>query len=171
MLRLAKAFWELALWRMSPAQLPASLFLLGMVSCIVALLEVMGALLPPASTEWITTRIALSVGLPLAWTWAVLVIARHRERFLQTAIALLGIGALRQIVMYPLDSLLQSLGSLHPIATPLVFALLVGLVWYMLACANVWRAALNSGLVVGVAVSIGYLAVSILLEQSLIPES
>jgi hypothetical protein len=26
MLRLAKAFWDLALWRMSPAQLPASVF-------------------------------------------------------------------------------------------------------------------------------------------------
>jgi hypothetical protein len=26
MLRLAKAFWEIALWRRTPAQLPASLF-------------------------------------------------------------------------------------------------------------------------------------------------
>ena len=32
MLRLAKAFWDIALWRASPAQLPASRFLL----CLVA---------------------------------------------------------------------------------------------------------------------------------------
>lgn len=171
MLRLAKAFWDLAIWRLSPAQLPASVFLVTCVASIVALFEVFGALLPPTSTDWIATRIALSVGLPLAWAWAVLAIARHRERFLQTAAALLGIGALRQLISYPLDSLLQVLGSAHPIATPLVLAWLVGLVWYMLACANVWRAALNSGLALGVAVSLAYLVLSIVLESSLLPDS
>ncbi len=63
MLRLAKAFWDLALWRLSPAQLPASVFLLSLVAAIVALFEVLGALLPPASTDWIVVRILLSVGL------------------------------------------------------------------------------------------------------------
>jgi len=47
MLRLVKAFCDIALWRKSPAQLPASLFLLGLVAAAVALLEVLGALLPP----------------------------------------------------------------------------------------------------------------------------
>jgi hypothetical protein len=47
MLRLAKAFWDIALWRKSPAQLPASVFLLCLVAAAAALLEVIGALLPP----------------------------------------------------------------------------------------------------------------------------
>ncbi|MGA2707431.1 MAG: hypothetical protein ACLQJ0_19240 [Steroidobacteraceae bacterium] len=171
MLRLAKAFWDLALWRLSPAQLPASVFLLSLVAAIVALFEVLGALLPPASTDWIVVRILLSVGLPLAWTWGILRLAHHRERFLQTAIALLGVGALAQLVLYPLDWLLHLVGTDHPIAIPLVLVWLTAIVWYMLACAHIWRAALESRLSVGIAVSVGYLLLSILLEQYLLPDT
>ena len=39
MLRLAKAFWDISIWKRTPAQLPASLFLLGLVAGIAALLE------------------------------------------------------------------------------------------------------------------------------------
>jgi hypothetical protein len=39
MLRIAKAFWDIALWRKSPAQLPASLFLLGLVAALQLLPE------------------------------------------------------------------------------------------------------------------------------------
>ena len=46
MLRLLKAFLDLVLWRITPAALPASWFLLAIVSVAVALLEVLGALLP-----------------------------------------------------------------------------------------------------------------------------
>ncbi len=51
MLRLAKAFWDIALWRRSPAQLPASLFLLALVAAAAVLLEVLSALLPPVSSD------------------------------------------------------------------------------------------------------------------------
>jgi hypothetical protein len=111
MLRLAKAFWDIALWRRTPAQLPASVFLLGLVAAVVAVLEIAGAMLPPGPSDRILTRVVLSVGLPLAWTWAVLAIARHRQRFLQTGSALLGIAAMAQLVLYPLGSLLDVLGE------------------------------------------------------------
>ena len=118
MLRLAKAFWDIALWRKSPAQLPASLFLLGLVAGAAALLEVLGALLPPNPSGRILTRVILSVGLPLLFAWVVLVIARRRQRFLQTGIALLGVAVLAQLVLYPVGSLLNFIGidqaDLHP---------------------------------------------------------
>jgi hypothetical protein len=171
MLRLAKAFWDLALWRVTPAQLPASVFLLWLVAGVVAVLEVLGALLPPYSSDRMVTRVVLSVGLPLAWAWTVLVVTRHRQRFLQTGIALLGIAALAQLVLYPLGSLLNVVGSDHPIAIPLGFLSFVGLVWYLLACAHIWRAALDSGLSLGLAISLGYLIVSIVLEQVLLPDT
>ncbi len=171
MLRLVKAFLDLALWRMSPAQLPASAFLLGIVTVVVALLEVFGALLPPAQSDRILLRIGLSVAVPLFWTWAILSVTRHLERFLQTAIALLGVGALAQLALYPLDSLLNVLGMDHPLALPLGLLSFVGLVWYLLACANIWRAALDTRLSLGIAVSVGYLLLSIALEQYLLPEA
>ncbi|HMD73158.1 MAG TPA: hypothetical protein VKG05_04795 [Steroidobacteraceae bacterium] len=171
MLRLAKAFCDLALWRISPAQLPPSAFLLGLVAALVALIEVAGALVPPPAPESIAARILLSVGLPLAWASGILRLASRRERFLQTAIALLGVGALALLVLYPLDWLSQTLGTDHPAAIPLVFAWLIALVWYMLACAHIWRAALESRLGVGVAVSMGYLLLWMLLEQTLLPDA
>ncbi len=171
MLRLAKAFWDIALWRRTPAQLPASVFLLVLVAAVVAVLEVAGALLPPGPSDRIAVRVLLSVGLPLAWTWTVLSIARHRQRFLQTGSALLGVAAMAQLVLYPLGSLLDVLGEKRPVAIPLGLLLFVGLIWYLLACANIWRSALDSGLALGAAVALGYLLLSILLEQQLLPDN
>jgi hypothetical protein len=168
MLRLAKAFWDIALWRKSPAQLPASAFLLCLVAATVALLEVLGALLPPNPGGRILTRVALSVGLPLLFAWLVLIIARQPQRFLQTGSALLGVAVLAQLVLYPLGSLMNFIGTDRPASLPLGVLLFVGLIWYLLACANIWRAALESGLALGAAISVGYLLLSMALEQRLL---
>ena len=170
MLRLAKAFWDIALWRRSPAHLPASVFLLGLVAAAVAFLEVLGALLPPGPSDRILIRVVLSVGLPLGFAWVVLSIARHGQRFLQTGSALLGVAVLAELVMYPLASLLSIVGSDRPAAAvPLGLLLFMGLIWYLLACANIWRAALDSGLGLGLAISVGYLLLSMVLEQQFLP--
>lgn len=133
MLRLAKAFWDISIWKRTPAQLPASVFLLGLMAGVAALLEVLSAFLPPASTSKLLTRLVLSVGLPLGFAWAVLLLAGRRQRFLQTGAALLGVG--------------------------------------VLACTNIWRSALDSGIALGVVVSVAYLVLSILLEQQLLPDT
>jgi hypothetical protein len=170
MLRIAKAFWDIAIWRKSPAQLPASLFLLGLVAAAAGLLEVLGALLPPNPSGRILTRVILSVGLPLLFAWVVLGVARQRQRFLQTGIALLGVAVLAQLVLYPLGSLLNFIGIDRPASIPLGVLLFVGLIWYLLACANIWRAALDAGVGLGATISVGYLLLSMALEQLLLPE-
>jgi hypothetical protein len=171
MLRLAKAFWEIALWRRSPAQLPASVFLLALVAAAVAALEVLGALLPPGPSDRIGTRVVLSVGLPLLFAWTVLAVKRQRQRFLQTGSALLGVAVLAQLVIYPLGSLLAVIGADRPESIPVDVLLLAGFVWYTLACANIWRAALDSGIGIGVAVSVVYMMLSVLLGQQLLPDA
>jgi hypothetical protein len=171
MLRLAKAFWDIACWRRSPAQLPASVFLLGLVTVAATLLEIFGGLLPPSSNDRIVTRILLNVGVPLAFTWAVLIVARHRQRFLQTSSALLGVTVLAELVIYPLGSLLNIVGSDRPAAIPLGLLLSAGFIWYLLACAHIWRAALDSGLGLGIAISASYLLLSTILEQQLLPDA
>jgi hypothetical protein len=131
MLRLVKAFWDIAIWRKSPAHLPASMFLLGLVAAVVAALEVLGALLPPGPSDRIFTRVVLSVGLPLVFAWAVLAITRHRQRFLQTGIALLGVGVLAELVLYPLSSLLNVIGADDLVSIPVGLLAFCGLVWYL----------------------------------------
>jgi hypothetical protein len=171
MLRLAKAFWDIALWRRSPAQLPASLFLLALVAAAAVLLELLSALLPPVSNDRMPVRILLSVVLPLGFTWAVLVLARRRHRFLQTGIALLGVEVVVELVLYPLGSLIHFMGSDRLVSMPIEVLMLVGLIWYMLACANIWRVALDSGLSLGIALSVGYFLLSIAVEQRLLPDA
>src|SRR5258708_10385702 len=145
MLRLAKAFWEIALWRRTPAQLPASLFLLALVAVAEALIEVLSAFLPPVSSDRIFTRIVLSVGLPLGFAWAVLALARHPQRFLQTGIALLGVGVLAELVLYPIGSLIHIIGSDRLEAVSFRILMFVGVILYFLPRANLLRAAFGSG--------------------------
>jgi hypothetical protein len=171
MLRFAKAFLDIALWRRSPAQLPASVLLLCLVAAAAALLEVIGALLPAAPSGRIVLRIALSVALPLLFAWVVLAVARRRQRFLQTGTALLGVAVLAELVLYPLDSLLNFIGLDRPASLPIGVLLMLGVIWYFLACANIWRAALDARLGLGAAISVGYLLLSMALEQQLLPKS
>src|SRR5271154_248953 len=171
MLQLAKAFFDIALGRQTPARLPASKFLLALVACAAALLEVLAAWLPPGPNDGVLLRIVLGVGLPVAFTWGVLEVARRRQRFLQTAIALVGIGVLAEVFLYPLGALLRAVGTERFASIPLGLLLYVGLIWYLLACANIWRAALDSGFILGGVVSLGYLVLSIALEQQLLPQT
>jgi hypothetical protein len=171
MLRFAKAFLDIALWRKSPAQLPASVLLLCLVAGAAALLEVIGALLPAAPAGEILVRVALSVALPLLFAWVVLAVARQRQRFLQTGTALLGVAVLAELVLYPLGSLLNFIGFDRPASLPIGVLLMAGLIWYLLACANIWRAALDARLGLGAAISVGYLLLSMVLEQQLLAKS
>jgi hypothetical protein len=108
------------------------------------------------------------VGLPLAFAWVVLALARRRGRFLQTATALLGVGVLAELILYPLGALYRALGEDRLVSIPAGIVLCVGLIWYLLACAHIWRAALDSGLLLGGIISVGYLLLSIAIEQQML---
>jgi hypothetical protein len=171
MLRLAKPFLDLVLWRITPAQLPASWLLLAIVGAAMALLEVIGALLPPPQPEQILIRVVLSVALPLTFAWAILSLTHNSQRFLQTATALLGVGVLAHLILYPLDLAIDMIGMDHPAAIPIGLLSFVGLVWYLLACAHIWRAALESGVSLGIAISVGYLVLSVALAKIMLPDA
>jgi hypothetical protein len=168
MLRLAKAFIDIALWRQTPASLPASLFLLGLLVVISASVEVLDALMPPASLDGIFMRIVVSVAVPLLFAWAVLAIAKRRHRFLQTGSALLGVGVLASVLLYPLNELLRAIGDSSLFSIPVGLVFCAGFCWYLLACAHIWRASLDSGLLLGSIISVGYFILTLILERQLL---
>ena len=170
MLRLAKPFLDLALWRITPAQLPASWLLLVIVGAAMALLEVVGALLLPSPPDQFPIRVALSVALPLGFAWAILSLTRNTQRFLQTATALLGVGLLAHLILYPLNLAIDMIGTDRPVAIPIGLLSFVVLVWYLLASAHIWRAALESGLSLGIAISVGYLVLSVAIAKLMLPD-
>ncbi|HEY2679344.1 MAG TPA: hypothetical protein VGI65_20420 [Steroidobacteraceae bacterium] len=173
MLRLAKAFLEIALWKKTPAHLPASPFLLALAAGIAALLEVLNAFLPANHRDGILPGILLSVALPVCFAWAVLVLAKRKQRFVQTASALLGVEVLAELVIYPVIAALRIFGSdrlmSNPIGLVLYAAYIVGVIWYLLACAHIWRSALDTGLLLGGVISVGYFVFSAVLEFQFAP--
>ena len=78
---------------------------------------------------------------------------------------------LAELVLYPVGSLIHVIGSDRLAALPLGILMLLGMIWYLLACANIWRAALDSRLSIGVVVSVGYFLLSMVLEQQLLPDT
>src|SRR5260370_4699850 len=145
MLRLVKAFLDIALRRQTPAYLPASLFLLLLAAGVAALAEVFGALLPPPPNDAILMRIVLGVGLPAAFTWVLLSLTRRRARFLQTATALLGVGSLAEFILYPLDSVVRLIGVDNLLALPIGVLWTTFFIGYLLSGAQIWRSAFLSG--------------------------
>ena len=99
MLRLAKAFLDIALWRQTPAYLPASPLLLALVGlCRGADWRCWARCCPRRPNGQILLRIVLGVahaaGVYLGVAGAG---APPRSAFLQTATALLGVGVLAEI--------------------------------------------------------------------------
>ncbi len=92
---------------------------------------------------------------------------------MQTASALLGVEVLAEIVMYPVIAVLRVIGTdrltSNPLGLLLSAAYIVGMIWYLLACANIWRAALDSGLLLGGVISVGYFMLSNVLEFQVSP--
>jgi len=167
MLRLAKAFWDLALWRITPAELPASRFLLALSGAALALVEAVGVLLPPSQSDRIVERVAFRVLLPLGFCWLVLAFMTRRERFMQSASAFLGVTALALVPLYLLSMLVGAVGGDRPEALPIALLSLAALIWWLLACAHIFRAALNSGLALGLALAVGYFSLESLLQHLL----
>jgi hypothetical protein len=171
MLLIAKAFLEIALRRQTPAYLPASPLLLALAAGATALTEVLGALLPPPPNGQILMRIILEIALPLGFTWLLLALARRRARFLQTATALLGVGALAALILYPLDAAIRLLGEDKLASLP------IGVIWtavfigYLLAYAHIWRSALDLSLLSGIAISLGYVVLSLFVNHRLLAQS
>jgi hypothetical protein len=132
---------------------------------------VMGALLPPPPNGQIPLRILLVVGMPLAFTWVLLALGRRRARFLQTATALLGVGALADLILYPLDSLIGVIGADNWASLPIGVISTAVLIGYLLACAHIWRSALDSGFLLGAVISLGYFILSISIGHGLVAQS
>lgn len=114
MLRLASAFFDIALHRRGPDQLPASHFLLGLVAavylvCLVVAVQVSDDTRPFRLPAYIT-----EAGLGVLFVWSLLRAFGLERRLIQTLTALFGIDALMTALSLPFvtaRSLEQSAGS------------------------------------------------------------
>ena len=151
-----RIFIDIVLWRRGPQDLPVSVLLLAITVgayVVVSILQL--ALLDEPASMWLFF-IVVDPLLLAAWIWLLLRIFGHGERFLQTASAVFGTGALLGFALYlPLQLLASALGGTPTSGVAQVFGLLV-LVTFVLVTGRIFRLAIDSNLFTGIAVSLTY---------------
>lgn len=154
-----QVFWDIALWRRGPRDVPASGSLLAFVAVVYTATAVFQAWLAHGEQDAVS-RGLLDLALTLVVFFVALAIPRRTHRYLQTIVAVLGCGTLLSI---PMVGLLL-LGKLVPEQGPFTFlvslASLPLLVWYLFVIGHIVRHALDAPLITGMAVALTYFVVS-----------
>jgi len=143
---LARIYFDIALWRRGPQDLPAVGILLPLTIGAYMLISVaLGEALPELRTGWAPQVLADTAFVAL-WYWVLLALARRRERYLQTAAALFGLQCVLAAPSIVSAWLLQRFAH-NPtwLAVSYACAFLV-LIWTVAAIGHVLRAALERSL-------------------------
>ncbi len=156
MLQFLKVFLDIVLWRRGPQDLPASRLLLWLsVGAYVAVTIVQLAQVHETSAKWWVFVVA-DPALLVAGTWLLLGLFGKRERFLQTATAVLGTGALLgALLVLPVQWLMATFG-IQPNSTPAGIAGLGLVVAASLVTGRIIQLATDSTLYTGIALSLMY---------------
>jgi len=151
-----KVFLDIVLWRRGPQDLPASGLLFRVtLGAYVAVSAVQLLALRESLTTWVIF-LMLDPLLLTGCVWLVLRLYRHPERFLQTATAVLGTGALLGLVLYlPIQLLLGAVGR-GPDATISRFFALALLAVFALVTGRILKLGADSSLLTGVAIALSY---------------
>jgi hypothetical protein len=139
---LARLYFDIAIWRRSPADVPAVSVLLWMtVAAYAAVTALLSAALQ-LRASW-PRELAVDVAYMLAWVWLLLRATGRRERFVQTASAVFGY----QLILAPLMIGVSALVPEHPAPGDpqllLQIATLLLVIWIVLVTAHITRAALD----------------------------
>jgi hypothetical protein len=161
---------DLVLLRRGPQDVPFSTGLLAAI--LVAGMALDFALLTRLDDPGrAAPQVGLSALLSLLLPWAALSIAGKRERFIQTATALAGVGIVFTLLMVP--AVLGVGPAPQPTQEPtsaqlalsLLYLVLVG--WALAARGNILRHALETSLPIGVLVAVVFFAVEVLLTAAM----
>lgn len=143
---LARLYFAIAIWRRGPQDLPAIGILLPLTIAAYVLVSVaVGALLPGMRPGWFW-QVVLDTLFFLLWYWMLLVIARRRERYLQTATALFGLQTVLAAPTMALVWLMHRYAHDDSVHLLLYIASLAIAIWTLLATGHILRSALERAL-------------------------
>jgi hypothetical protein len=161
-------FYEIALWRRGPRDVPASGSLLAVVAAVYVAISAVQSYLVYGPDGALFRGLADLV-LTAVVFWVALAVARRSHRYLQTLTAILGTGALLAVPMILLLTVGQAVGANSPLAFLVSLASLPLLIWYLFVVGHVVREALESPLFTGMAVALTYFVLSYLALVQLLP--
>jgi hypothetical protein len=168
MRELSRMFWQIALLRRGPQDLPASMLLLVLtVVGYVCVNAVLSSLLPPES-RW-PERLLVDSLFMLLWYVVLLRLLGRTERILQTTTAVFGFQAVLTPLLIPSEWLLQRFGQDSTWQIPATCAGLLLFVWVIAANSHIVRAALEWSAASSVTLVILQTLASWLLQLALFP--
>jgi len=161
MRNLVYLFWSIALRRRGPEDLPASAFLFG-----VTLLAYIFAQLPIVLPGYgLSARLLgilmLDLVAAILFVWVVLILAGHRQRYLQTITAWLGVGILLALVAAPFSLWWQNVSDAESMSSILPLLVLFSVVvWSIAANAHILAQAISRPFAIGLLIALGYFFLS-----------
>ena len=165
---LVKVFWDIALWRRGPRDLPPSRGLLAVAAFLYTATSAIQSLLIDGPSLALA-RGLVDLGFTAAAFALCLAIGRRGHRLPQTLTAVFGTGTLLAVPMIAIFLLAGALGPDGPVAAAIKLLLLPMLVWGIAVIAHIVRQALEAPLLTGVAVSTTYYLVGYLFIERLLP--
>ncbi len=167
---LAKSFFDLALLRLAPQQLPASGFLLSLVVVLFLLIETFGYHITVANWRVSFIVTIVDIGLMALFAKAVLDLSSHSGRLFKTLVALYGAGCIVQFLSIPFVALfIRSAAAENYRLTNLsFFALLFFAGWQVLVNGHIYRHALNTKLGWGIIIALAFQVMSLLISIPLL---
>jgi CDP-diglyceride synthetase len=167
-LHLILLFVEITVHRRGPDQLPSSQFFFLLVLGVSVCVDLLVLLVDDFNVRGVFVTL-LTTALDLAFVWAVLRTFDRVRRFKQTMSALLGVNALLSLLIVPLALWSRSLDVAEgEVALPWLFLLLLA-IWSIDIAGFVLARALDRPYALGVAIMLGYVLLSVSLQQSLLP--
>ncbi|HXQ31642.1 MAG TPA: hypothetical protein VN790_06725 [Steroidobacteraceae bacterium] len=166
MQELFRVFWDIALFRRGPRDVPASWLLLAIVAAVYAATSSLQSVLlfgPRLAVERGLADLALTAAL----FWTALALRRRGHRFLQTLTAMLGTGTLLSVPMITMLIVRRELTDAGAVALLLSVASVPLLVWYLFVVGHIVRHALEVPLFTGMAVAMTYIVLGYLLIEQL----
>ena len=151
MKQLLQTFVDIALWRKGPQDLPASRFLAGSVLAIYIAMSFVQARLFKLSLDTSVLIVGIDVLMLTGWLWLVLAFFGRKQRFAQTATAVLGVGVLLCMldIFIRIMQLAANSGEALPDSWVLLRFLAIALI-----LGRIFMHALDRGLLTGMALTI-----------------
>ena len=168
---LLTVFFDIALFRRGPEDLPASRFLLTASFLAYTVGSVATSAVYTEEIFQIILEVLADISLMLAWYGVLLFLFSRRARLPQTLTALFGTGALLYVVAFPVMSWLQ-FQVVSQINLPLPTLLMIAiLMWSIAVAGHIVHRALEIPIVAGILMGILYFLVSVAVFSILFGES
>ncbi len=169
MAELLKRFLNICLLTQGPQNLPHSNLLLQIL-LVVYFITGSLSMLPGTAFEDGVLVMMLDLAVLLLFTWFCLQVFKKQARFIQTTIALAGVGTIFQLLAWPLLVQMESLKQSGETSVEISLLLLVIISWNLAVFAHIFRQAFDVRMLAAFVLTLAYLIINVTVRYLIFPQ-